>query len=240
MTKIFAISDTHGLHDRFTGSLSIPECDILIHAGDATNKGQLWELEEFLRWFSSLDQVKHKVYVPGNHDFGTQEKRSDFREILPSNIKYLVDESVELEGIKIHGTPWTPFFYDWAWNGIEERGGEGLGYEGGPGWGATPDKDHPLLRDAYGKIPKDTEILVCHGPPRLDNLDITLEYKKVGSYELLERCRKLNNLIAGICGHIHEGRGSSGFNGAVWYNVASCNRAYQLVHEPVEISLQRN
>jgi predicted phosphodiesterase len=43
--KIVCISDTHGLHR----NLSIPEGDILIHAGDITyfeSSGMLYEFEE--------------------------------------------------------------------------------------------------------------------------------------------------------------------------------------------------
>jgi predicted phosphodiesterase len=38
--RIVAISDTHGLH----GALSIPDVDVLIHAGHLTSHGELNEL----------------------------------------------------------------------------------------------------------------------------------------------------------------------------------------------------
>ena len=44
--RIVAISDTHGLHD----TLTIPDGDVLVHAGDITRHGEfneLWELNDF-------------------------------------------------------------------------------------------------------------------------------------------------------------------------------------------------
>jgi adhesin HecA-like repeat protein len=48
--KLVAISDTHDLH----GSLIIPEGDVLIHAGDLTNRGTLEEVKVFNNFLSTL------------------------------------------------------------------------------------------------------------------------------------------------------------------------------------------
>mgnify|MGYP001244495831 CR=1 FL=1 len=48
MTKICLISDTHTKHD----SITIPECDLLIHAGDATYRGEADELYDFAKWLN--------------------------------------------------------------------------------------------------------------------------------------------------------------------------------------------
>jgi predicted phosphodiesterase len=62
--KIVCISDTHDLHR----NLSIPEGDILIHAGDITYFGESGTLYEFNEYMGSLPH-SHKIVIAGNHDF---------------------------------------------------------------------------------------------------------------------------------------------------------------------------
>ena len=62
--KIVLISDTHGLHDK----ILLPQGDMIIHAGDVSNKGTYGEVTSFLHWFKNLP-FKHKVFIAGNHDF---------------------------------------------------------------------------------------------------------------------------------------------------------------------------
>ena len=61
--RVVCISDTH---NRFR-ELSIPDGDILIHAGDITRRGYLAELKDFNDWLLSLPH-KHKVVIAGNHE----------------------------------------------------------------------------------------------------------------------------------------------------------------------------
>jgi len=64
MPKIVCLSDTHNYNEE----IAVPDGDILIHAGDATLRGTIPEIEAFLAWFSRLPH-KHKVFVAGNHDW---------------------------------------------------------------------------------------------------------------------------------------------------------------------------
>jgi Icc-related predicted phosphoesterase len=232
--KICAISDTHCLHNQ----LDIPECDILIHSGDSTEKGKLNEVQNFELWFSSLEQAKYKIYIAGNHDYYYQKKNilPEKKDYTRGPVWYLRDNHVTIDGLKIYGTPWTPFFCDWAFNGLEDRGDLGMGYAGGPGWNAKPDSDHPLLSEVYNKIPEDTDILICHGPPRLGSLDKTREGIYVGSWELRKRLDKINTKIV-ITGHIHEGYGSERLIDTFVYNVSSCNRDYKIANPVTIINL---
>ena len=50
--RIVCISDTHGLHNRITNP--IPKGDVLVHAGDCTNRGREKEIEEFVYWYQNL------------------------------------------------------------------------------------------------------------------------------------------------------------------------------------------
>ena len=66
--KISFISDTHTKHEKLNGFL--PGGDILICAGDISSRGYITEIENFLRWFDSIDNYDFKVLIAGNHDFG--------------------------------------------------------------------------------------------------------------------------------------------------------------------------
>ena len=66
--KVWLISDTHGKENE----LIVPnDIDMVVSSGDGgTYKHPRHckpDLEKFLAWFNTLP-VKHKVYVPGNHD----------------------------------------------------------------------------------------------------------------------------------------------------------------------------
>ena len=61
--RIVCISDTH---NRFR-ELTIPEGDILIHAGDITSRGYVAELKDFNEWLITLPH-EHKVVIAGNHE----------------------------------------------------------------------------------------------------------------------------------------------------------------------------
>ena len=82
VVRLVLISDTHNKHRQ----LVMPPGDLLIHAGDFTERGlarfgiQIGcgnnichnrEIKEFDDWLGSLDMYKHRILVPGNHDTGT-------------------------------------------------------------------------------------------------------------------------------------------------------------------------
>ena len=114
--KITFISDTHNKHKQITSTL--PGGDLLIHAGDLSSMGYQHEIVQFLKWFNGLDNYTHKVFIAGNHDFGFERVRSSKEEgiRIPHGVTYLMDESITIEGIKIYGSPWQPWFHDWAFN----------------------------------------------------------------------------------------------------------------------------
>jgi Icc-related predicted phosphoesterase len=224
--RIVAISDTHNQHYRFTES--IPECDILIHAGDFTGRGTELECITFMQWFNSLAQAKHKVFIAGNHDKWMQ--KSGFRqknlELLGLNkIQYLMDSSIEIQGVQIYGTPWTPFFYDWAFQGLEMKEFLGYDYEGGPGRYAVSEPNYPLLSEVYGKIPK-ADIVICHGPPSKTTICNADDSRPCGSDELYLALIQTQPKYC-ISGHIHEGYGKDTIGNTICYNVSSLGRDYR-------------
>jgi len=208
MLKIFGISDTHNRHKE----LVIPECDILIHAGDATGRGHSGEIIPFLNWLSK-QPAKYKVFVPGNHDWGFEKQESLYRhECQERGITLLIDELVELDGLKIYGSPITPYFCNWAFNR----------------WPGEEIQKH------WDKI-QPCDILVTHGPPK-GFLDTNMLDQRCGCDQLLYKILEIRPKVH-IFGHMHDCYGLKSFDGIKFYNVANCNEQYKLVRPPMEIDL---
>lgn len=213
MPRIVAISDTHSRHEQFG---TLPDGDILIHAGDATVQGKFDEVIEFNRWLGTLPH-KHKIFVAGNHDF-LFEKSPNFARTLIPNVTYLQDAFVMVEGLKIYGSPWQPRFHDWAFN--LDRGSD--------------------IARQWALIPEDTDILVTHGPPYgiLDRVSDrwTGAAEAVGCEELLPVVQRIKPR-AHIFGHIHADYGQHTQGGTRFVNASNCNEQYQLVHPPIVFDL---
>ena len=89
---------------------------MVIHAGDVSKTGRDHEVEDFMRWFSALD-YKYKVFIAGNHDFFFEnETTKSIARFLNGNTFYLFNSTIEIEGLKIWGSPFTPTFFNWAFN----------------------------------------------------------------------------------------------------------------------------
>ncbi|KAI7364310.1 hypothetical protein KC354_g5793 [Hortaea werneckii] len=64
--RIVCISDTH---NKAPGEgYTLPQGDILIHAGDLTNQGSLSEISKAVSWLSQQTSFKTKIVIAGNHD----------------------------------------------------------------------------------------------------------------------------------------------------------------------------
>ena len=195
--KIAFISDTHLMHEKVV----IPsDVDAVLHSGDFTNRGTEGEVKRFADWFNALD-AEYKVCIPGNHDFFCQEEPDAARALFDSsaNSHLLIDESVTVMGKKIYGSPWQPWFYNWAFN-----------------FGAGDDQQ---AIDKWNEIPEDTDILLTHGP-KYGTLDTVHAGYGVGCKFLKERIDRLTNLSIHSFGHIHESRGIVSWSGLISINAA--------------------
>lgn len=131
------MSDTHELHRDIH---HVPDGDILIHSGDFTMFSKsLSAILDFNAWFGERPHP-YKIVVPGNHEFFLEADPS--RRSLLSNATVLINEGVDIEGLKIWGTPTTPM-------------------DGGA-FGRSAQRDRVKI---YSQIPTDTAIVVSHGPP---------------------------------------------------------------------------
>lgn len=215
--KITFISDTHSLHN----SVKIPECDLLIHAGDVLNKGKdTKELLDFLSWFNSLNQVKNKLFIAGNHDWIFQIDFNIVKCILDNfpDIHYLCDQETIIEGLKIYGSPWQPKFCDWAFN-LPRYSKE--------------------IKEKWDAIPNDTDILVTHGPA-YGILDMTLDQEHAGCEYLIKRLNDLKPLVH-VFGHIHEAYGidDKSIKNTLCVNASICTENYRPINAPISILIDK-
>jgi len=228
MTKFVCISDTHATENRL--HYPIPDGDVLLFAGDVMTCGyREYEIVEFLNWFSALPH-KHKIWIAGNHDRKFEYNPESVKELRDENSIllekqgfispiYLQDESVTIEGWKIYGSPWQPWFCDWAFN--------------------LP-RDGEILDEKWAVIPDDTDILITHGPPFkiLDNSPGVCH--SVGCKLLMERVKRLKPKIH-LFGHIHGGYGvhfDENIN-TYYVNASLVDERYEPVNAPIVIELYK-
>lgn len=215
--RIVCISDTHERHNQ----LAIPEGDVLIHAGDATFQGKVETISAFNEWLGTLPH-KHKLVIAGNHDWLFQREPTLALSIM-SNATYLEDGWIVLDGVKFYGSPWQPTFCNWAFN--LPRG--------------------ESLRAKWERIPRDTNILITHGPPHGIGDDVvrfnnrTGEYiiERVGCEELRKTVDELPDLKLHVFGHIHKGYGQYGLSGKMFVNASLLDDDYRVAHKPIVIDL---
>jgi Icc-related predicted phosphoesterase len=206
---IVGIADTHGAHSK----VKVPDGDILVVAGDFCGHGSIEDVIAFNAWLGTLPH-KYKVIVAGNHDWVCQRSPGLMKEMFSSGI-YLENESVELYGIKIYGSPWTPEFYNWAFM-----------YE----------RDSQRARDLWANIPDDTDVLVTHGPPSgvdlswVDDIYHPMSAVDAGCRVLRKRIQDLPRLKASFHGHIHGGHGVGKIYQVTCMNVSVMNETYDVVN----------
>lgn len=216
--KIIFVSDTHGKHEQL---INLPEADMIIHAGDISTHGLISQIDSFVDWFSALP-YKYKIFIAGNHDFGLQQPNgkmmSKVIEYLEGkDVIYLQDNYVDIEGIRIYGTPWTPKFYNWAF--MKDRG-------------------VPIATE-WAKIPYGTDILISHGPPAGFG-DRCVSGDIVGCEDLLSRILEIKPKLV-IFGHIHEGRNVYKMNEFTYaINASVLNENYSLVNLPITVDYTNN
>lgn len=210
--RVIAISDTHGLHRK----VQVPDGDILIHAGDFTNVGELEQVEDFNDWLGELPH-KYKIVIAGNHDLSL-ERAAHVTEPMLTNCMYLRDSGLEIEGLKLWGSPWTPFFHSDYWV-FHKRG-------------------YKAMYEHWQQLPEGLDILITHGPPSRV-LDRTMEGDLAGDAGLTQRLVDLEKRPRfHFFGHIHEGYGFRVPNyGVKTYNVSVCTRMYKPTNPPVVLEV---
>jgi Icc-related predicted phosphoesterase len=114
-----------------------------------------------------------------------------------------------VEDILFYGSPWQPYFGDWAFN--LRRG--------------------PEIRAKWDAIPEGTDILITHGPP-LGHGDRTVYGKEVGCADLMAAIDRIRPKYH-VFGHIHEAYGISAGASTTFVNASNCGLYYSELHPPV-------
>ena len=182
--KILHISDTHTFHEL----LEIPEgVGMVIFSGDCSNPRDPYnnepEVRAFIDWFANLP-IHHKVFVAGNHDTSIEKGLVTKLDFNDRGIHYLENETIEIEGIKIFGSPHTPTFGNWSFMKARNK----------------------LERIWSRAIDDDTDIIIVHGPPK-GILDLSYDRANLmehcGDKSLLNRVMEVNPKLM-LFGHIHN------------------------------------
>lgn len=221
--RVVCISDVHG-------KLPVIEpCDLLLIGGDITPVSdhspgfqRFWLETSFRNWLMEVP-ARNVVAVAGNHDFVFETNPS----WIPRDLRwiYLQDRGVEIEGMKIYGTPWQPWFCDWAFN--------------------SPRVDPELfLAEKFAAIPVETDILLTHGAPfgygDLAPGGDSSVGEHVGSTALLQRIQSVSPSLV-VFGHLHGGYGLyeiEGNRGKITLaNVAIMDEGYQPANRPTEFEI---
>jgi Icc-related predicted phosphoesterase len=206
MKKFTIISDTHGKHGELNNDIG--SGDFILHSGDVSNLGKPNEILSFLNWFGNLD-FKHKIFIAGNHDFAFEENNDITDEFKERGIIYLMDNMIEIDNVKIYGSPWQPTFHNWAFN--VNRG--------------------EAIAKKWELIPHDMDIVMTHGPV-FGILDYIYNGRRLGCEELYKRIMIVRPKYH-ICGHIHYARGYKEFNGINFFNAAVLGENYEYINKPI-------
>jgi Icc-related predicted phosphoesterase len=235
--RITHISDTHNKHNQLNGLL--PGGDLLIHSGDITSLGRKDEVIRFVKWFNGIDNYTNKIFIAGNHDMTFDSEKllrdklahfegrteydtecavgkPDWLEVLLTsdlnqNVFYLENNFIEIDQIKIWGSPITPTF--------------------GYGWGFNLNRGYDI-NQIWNRIPNDTDIVITHGPihsycDRTDRGGLN-----VGCEQLYHRLNEVKPQLH-FSGHIHEAYGYRHTNWGYAFNGCNCDLSYEVNNKPL-------
>ena len=196
--------------------LVMPEADMLIHCGDFSRSGGMWELRTFNEWLGTLD-YKHVLINAGNHDWNCFPPNVDDAKKAFTNATLLIDESITIEGLRFYFSPWTREYKTWAYMKSKK--------ELETFWEQT--------------LPKNVDVLVTHEAP-FGVLDIA--QSAFGSMHL--GCESLVKWVVenkpryNFFGHIHGGYGRFKTPSTEFVN-ASISQEYpnQDLNQPVVIEI---
>jgi predicted phosphodiesterase len=207
--RLVFISDTHNKTD-----FVVPDGDVLVHCGDFTMNGSAREIQAFDLWLESLPH-RYKIVIAGNHDIGFEEAPEAAQALLRTPI-YLQDSGIVIEGVRFYGSPWTPWFYDWAFN-------------------LPPGMPLSLKWDL---ISKDVDVLITHGPP-YGILDLNMRDEHCGDEALLEAVEQIKPKIHAF-GHVHYSRGAGHLGETLFVNAAICTDRYDAWQKPTVVDFENN
>mmetsp|Transcript_36508 Transcript_36508/g.117029 ORF Transcript_36508/g.117029 Transcript_36508/m.117029 type:complete len:356 (-) Transcript_36508:74-1141(-) len=193
-----------GNHDL---ALDLERCQVL--GGAARKKKGGGEIKNRLR-----EEKNQKNEAPPPEPEVVKQR---FRDALArgEGTHYLEDEALVVRGLKFWGSPWQPYYEDWAFQ---------LG-RGAP------------CRRKWTEIPDDVDVLLVHGPP-LGRGDRCVGGNRAGCSDLLHEIQHRVKPRACVFGHIHEAFGAPTSDGTTdFVNASSCTLFYDPRNDPVVLDL---
>lgn len=216
--RISFLSDTHTKYKKTV--FDLPGGDLLIHSGDISSMGYSHEVRNFLDWFSKQNQYAEKIFIAGNHDWMFADSPTAVQMLLADypNVQYLQDEACYVGDdpsnlIKVYGSPWQPWFLDWAFN---------LPHDG---W---------EIEQKWNDIDPDTQILITHTPPYGYGDLVVGRYDHLGCDKLRARIETFKPKIH-VFGHIHTGAQYSTNGHTHFINASVLDEHYEYTRRPVTI-----
>lgn len=219
--KILCMSDTHGR----LPNLNLQNIDLVLHAGDWTyrNKldyiGQIEDFEtRFLPWINNIRKKVPFYWTLGNHETFYEYLRDDTFKKDMKKSGLLLDEYTVVNGLKIWGNPWTPYFCGWGFNEYDTP--QGLG-------------------EIYKKIPEDVNIIISHGP--VYGIHDIVEYphsKHAGSKELASRVKEIKPKLI-VSGHLHDDANYGWIKReeTLYIGASLANEKYEFSRNPITIEV---
>jgi Icc-related predicted phosphoesterase len=206
--RFVCVADLHGYLP------VVPECDVLLVAGDICPTGderpetqRRWLQSTFADWLAAVP-AGVVVGVAGNHDWVGESDPSVLRDL---DWHYLQDDSAEIAGLTFFGSPWTSRFQKWAFMLSEAE-----------------------LAERWDRIPSGTDVLCVHSPPL--GYGDWISGHAIGSPSLLAAIDARAPKLC-VFGHVHSGYGRWQRNGSTLVNAAHCDMDYRPAHAPVAVEL---
>ncbi|KAH7127275.1 ser/Thr protein phosphatase family protein [Dactylonectria macrodidyma] len=221
-TRFVLISDTHNCTPH------LPRGDVLIHAGDITNRGTHLELSRAIQWLEKAD-FEAKIIIAGNHDVtldadfysrighvlhaAKPQNPQACLDLLTSSpsLTYLNHTSKQIAltspsgprtTFKLFGSPFSPQLPS------RDTPFAAFTYPSQPLSGdvSSPTTQSPAeLPTLWDAIPLDTDVVVTHTPART-HVDGVAECYPYGCEALRRTLWRVRPRLA-VCGHVHQARG---------------------------------
>lgn len=229
--RLVCISDNHS--QNLMTKWSIPEGDVLIHAGDITAVGnykQVMKMAKMLERLRNERGYRYVLFIPGNHDkLFAQETNTAINIMNDHGVTTLIDELVKIDHptygpLPIYGTPWVELQPE----DLLKLSPDALAFS------------RLDCREFYDRIPSETHVLITHQPPA-GILSIARDGTEIGSPQLTSKIHSrlglMSHPIVFIFGHNHTGHGFVDHIARRFYNVALCDDNYRPAFEPTVIDL---
>ncbi len=208
--RLVLMSDTH---QHPLSEWVIPDGDVFIHSGDFMKGKKLKAVTAFNRQLQKLPH-KHKLVVPGNHDWPFERQReAAIAELTAAT--YLEDREIVIDGVKFYGSPWQPEYRNWAFN--MPRGSL-------------------ELKAKWTAIPDDVDVLITHTPPNTVRDMVWPRGEQVGCAQLRWRMEEISPILHTF-GHVHGGRGDEMVNATLCINASSTDEGYKVVPTVIVVDI---